>query len=198
MARMNVSWHIWVSHVTCEWSWHVWMSQGTYERVMAQRGVYIGGSEYVVLLHIWMSHGTYEWVMAHEWIIAHMDESWRIRMHHVLSPMHIWLSHGTWMSHGVYEWVMAYSNASSCAVTYAYMIESWHMKESWRVWMSHGTYEWVMVHMNESWRIRMYYVLSPMHMHHVAMNESSHICMSHVTGMSHVTCHVRMSHVTYE
>ena len=66
-----------------------------------------------------ISHGT------HEWVLAHMNESWRI-----------------WMSHGTHEWVMAHMDESwhtwmSHATDESVMA---HMNESWHVCMSHGTY----------------------------------------------------------
>jgi len=93
-SSMNVSWRIWMCHVTYEWV--ICMSHVTWEWVM--------------------SHMTYGWVMSHIneschipkqtfsdvllWAIAHMNES-----------CHIWMSLATCelvMSHITYGWVMSY------------------------------------------------------------------------------------------
>jgi len=122
---MNESWHIWMSHVTCEWvvdaefddralfsevccdesclmneSWHIWMSHVDAE--FDDRALFSEVQK--------MSHVTCEWVM------AHMNES-----------CHMWMSHGT------HE-----------PVVFVSLFKLWH------IWMSHVTCEWVMSHMNHS------------------------------------------------
>jgi len=60
MARINESWHIWMSHVTHKWVYHI-----------------EAPAIIILTTNAYMSHGTYEWVMAHR------NESCHTRMSHV-------------------------------------------------------------------------------------------------------------------
>ena len=97
---------------------------------------------HVLSQHMWMRHVT------HEWVMAHIIESWHI-----------------WMSHVTCAWIMAHVNESChTQVEECYfkgnnaldMKESchvWvtaHVNESCHTWLSRGTYEWAMSHVNES------------------------------------------------
>jgi len=61
--------------------------------------------------------------------------------------------------------------------------------------LSHVTYEWVIAHIIESWHIWIIAYARGIS----RMNESCHVCMSHVTYKRvDESCHVWMSHITYE
>jgi len=71
------------------------------------------------LLHVlWMDD------VIHEWVMAHMSESW-----------HIWTCHGT------HKFVMSHKKSN---VTHEYVVP--HINESWHTWMSRITYERVTTH----------------------------------------------------
>jgi len=110
--------HIWTSRTTLmkegvmarmNESWHTWMSHGTHESVthILHYDTYMNKSENT---HEEMSHGT------HEWVMAHMNESWHTWMsdtHYILwhtyervvphlwrkESWHTWMSHVSWLIH---------------------------------------------------------------------------------------------------
>jgi len=129
---MNQSCHIWNSHVT--YGWVVSRSHVTYGGVMSQKnGCY----------HIRMSRVTHEWVLsymneachANDWVMLHLNTSYRTYTSHVT---HQWvISHViqcccTWMSHITREWVRP------------------HMHESCHIQISHVAPACLMLHLKES------------------------------------------------
>jgi len=93
------------------------------------------------------------------------------------------------MSHVTYEWVVTHIWISH--ITYGWVIS--YMDESCHIRMSLVTYEWVLSHMKEKYYIRMSRVTKSQ-----VTNSSCCIYMRHVTYEFLVSCHTRMSPVTYE
>jgi len=121
---------------------------------------------------------------------------------------HPWLdhsneSHHLWTSHVTSEWVMSPTLFFLYRHTWRAITHPWlgHSNESRHIWMSHVTHERVTSHMNELRRIWMcrvpsMYFFVPAHME--SNDTSVPELQQCVTSHMNESCHIRMSHVTYE
>jgi len=190
---MNESCYIWMSHVSYEWVMSH-MSHVTHAE----------GLQWCGTPSCTMSHVTYEWVM------SHMNESCHI-----------------WMSHVPYEGVMSHTQRACNGMGHlpAQWVVC-RMNESCLIWMIYVSYEWVMSRMNESCPLSMSHVthaeglqwcgtpsctttshrllLLPhlLRQHQRALTDSALPTILHwpIRVMFHMneSCHIWMSHVSYE
>jgi len=145
---------------------------------------------------------------AHEWVMWNIYRTWRT-----------WTcrSWRTWMSHVKHLSFVTHMNESceTSVVRDANEWDMWNICRSWRTWMRHVAYEyesrhlkmshityawvvspiheWVMSPMNESCRLDSYAKRLPSTTH-MSRHLSS---VTHIKGI-HESCHLWMSHVTYE
>jgi len=178
-TRMNVSWHIWLSHMCLVMSrmnesCHTWMSHVTHEWVTLCTNESCRTYK-CDLSHIWMGHVTHltdQW-HTYPWVMTHINESWLI-----------------WMCRGTFKFECVTRPLSYATRTkYDFILENditllWgmsHITGSCHTSMSHVTLLWVMSHINNSY--------------HTPQSHVTYICViSHTDGRFQIW----MCHVTYE
>ena len=187
---MKGSCHIWMSHTTHEWD---------------------------------MSH-TNEPCLVWEWVMSHMNESCQKWMSHVT---HEWAmsrmneSEHAWVRHVTHEWALSISTATHCNKLQSTATYCNTMQRTYEWDMSHtnepcpSALQHTATHCNTLQHTVTY--CNTLQLQHAHMNETCHtrmslvslyVCMS-IIRMSYVTyawvmsrmnesCHVWISHVTYE